>query len=186
MAAPVAPHSRPKLPTATSAWRRMARAFVMSPAPMAWATCTENPVAAAEHDPLNSHVVVDTSPMAAAASAPRLPTMAASMYCIRMDDNWAMMAGTLSIRVSCSCWRVVIGSPWRMRASRESVVIALMGFFFFSGEMRLSLSVFLLFVLWMLYVSVAGVVQRWLCTKRVKRFRPSASTLRGQAMFQRM
>lgn len=48
-------------------------------APIRWATCTENPVAAAVHTPLKSHVVVDTSPMDAEAFAPRLPTIEASM-----------------------------------------------------------------------------------------------------------
>ena len=51
---------------------------------------------AAEHTPMNSQVVVDTSPMDAEASAPRLPTMEASIYCIVMDEIWAMIDGKLS------------------------------------------------------------------------------------------
>lgn len=63
--------------------------------PIRCATCTENPVAAAAHSPQNSHVVVDTNPMEADAFAPRLPTIEASIYCIAMEDNWAITAGAL-------------------------------------------------------------------------------------------
>ena len=63
---------------------------------MQCATCTAKPVDAALHKPENNHVEVDTSPMDAEALAPRLPTMAASMYCITIDDNWATIAGILS------------------------------------------------------------------------------------------
>ena len=87
MSIPVLPQAIPKMATARSAWRTMARARAMSPAPRAWATCTENPVATAVHNPPNNHVVVDTSPMAAEALAPRLPTMAASMYCMMMEES---------------------------------------------------------------------------------------------------
>lgn len=87
MDTPVVPHIKPKIETAVMAWRRMDLALAISPAPMAWATCTAKPVDTAEHRPLNSQVVVETSPMEAEAFAPKLPTMAASMYCITMDDN---------------------------------------------------------------------------------------------------
>ena len=41
--------------------------------------------------------------MEAEAPAPRLPTMAASMYCIIMLESWAIMAGHESMAVSLSC-----------------------------------------------------------------------------------
>ena len=58
------------------------RASFISPAPILWATCTEKPVAAEVHIPQKSHVVVDTRPIDAEASAPRLPTIDASIYCM--------------------------------------------------------------------------------------------------------
>ena len=45
-----------------------------------------------------SQVDEDTRPMAAVASAPRLPTMPASMYCMAMEVSWARMAGRLKPR----------------------------------------------------------------------------------------
>ena len=85
--APATPHNKPNKPTATKACRSIVLAFRISPAPMEWATCTEKPVAAAEQVPPKSHVVVETKPMEAAALAPKLPTMAASIYCMTMEDN---------------------------------------------------------------------------------------------------
>ena len=72
-------------------------------APRRCATCTEKPVVAAEHSPQKSQSVVDMSPMDADALAPRLPTIAASMYCMATVEICAMMAGTLSRAVSLSC-----------------------------------------------------------------------------------
>lgn len=69
---------------------------------MRCAVCTENPAIAAEQVPQKSHSVVDTSPIAAESAAPRRPTMAASIYCIIIDDNWAIMAGHDSFSVSAS------------------------------------------------------------------------------------
>ena len=83
--------------TATTDCRNTRCAPSQSPAPMRWATCTEKPEAAALSSPPKSHVVVDTKPIAAEASAPRLPTIDASIYCITIDDNCATTAGTLSI-----------------------------------------------------------------------------------------
>lgn len=91
-----------------------ARAPCMSPAPIRCATCTEKPVAAAPHKPENSHVLVDTSPMEADASAPRCPTMEASIYCITMEESWAITAGTLSSIARRSFCPVVIASPRRI------------------------------------------------------------------------
>ena len=123
MEAPIAAKRRPKRPMAMNAWRKMARARSGSLAPMACATWTEKPVAAAEHNPENSHVEVDTSPMEAEASAPRLPTMDASIYCMAMEENCAKMAGTLSNTVRCSCCRSVMGRFSRIRSRRLSVLV---------------------------------------------------------------
>ena len=104
----------------------MERAQSQSSAPIRWATCTEKPVDAAAQSPQKSHVVVDTNPIEAEAFAPRLPTIAASMYCMTMAESWVTMAGTLNATVRRSCSPDVIGRPSRIRASRWSV------FFFFS------------------------------------------------------
>ena len=61
---------------------RTSRALLNSPAPIRCATWTLKPTDAAERIPPKSHVLVDISPMAAEASAPRLPTMEASIYTI--------------------------------------------------------------------------------------------------------
>ena len=90
----------------------------LSLAPRRCATCTENPVAAALHVPQKSHVVVDTNPMEAAASAPSRPTMAASMYCMAMAEICATMLGMLNSTVRRNCCRKVIGCPLRMSSSR--------------------------------------------------------------------
>lgn len=117
--APATPHNKPNKPTATKACRSTERARNMSPAPMAWATWTEKPVATAEQVPPKSHVVVDTKPMEAAAPAPKLPTIAASIYCMTMEDNCAMMAGMLNFHVKLNCWPNVMGWPLRISASRS-------------------------------------------------------------------
>lgn len=91
------------------------------PAPMRWATCTEKPEAAATHSPQKSQVVVDTNPMAAA-SAPRLPTIAASMYCMMMYETWVTTAGMLSRAVSSNCCPGVMGLPSLMRESKPLVL----------------------------------------------------------------
>ncbi len=92
---------------------------------MRWATCTENPVETEAHNPQKSHVVVDTNPMEADASAPRLPTIAASIYCMIMAESWVTMAGTLKAAVRRNCSPKVMGRPSRMRASKPSVSFAL-------------------------------------------------------------
>ena len=107
---------------ATNACLSTERALPNSPAPIWCATCTEKPVAEAVQTPQNSHVEVDTSPMDADASAPRLPTMAASIYCITMYETCARTDGMLSLAVSSSCCRRLICLPSRMRASRASVL----------------------------------------------------------------
>lgn len=127
MLAPNMASSRLKTSVPASDCSRIIRAPFRSPAPTLWATCTENPVAAAVQSPQKSHVVVDTSPMEADASAPIRPTMAASIYCMMMEDSCAIMAGTLSSTVRRSCCRKVIGRPSRIRSSNTSV------FFFAAG-----------------------------------------------------
>ena len=86
MSAPIPANIRLNIATDRMACRNTARASPSRAAPTWCATCTENPVAAALHVPQKSHVVVDTSPMLAAASAPRRPTIAASMYCMAMAE----------------------------------------------------------------------------------------------------
>ena len=60
--------------------------------------------------------------MDAASSAPKCPTIEASMYCITIDDNCASMAGTLSCAASMIWSRVLIGSPLRILAINASVL----------------------------------------------------------------
>ena len=79
-------------------WRKTLRASSFFPAPMSCATCTENPIAADMQIPPMSHVEVLTRPIAAVASLPRLPTMAASMYCMTVEVISASIAGILSSR----------------------------------------------------------------------------------------
>ena len=62
-----------------------------------------------------------TRPMEADASAPRLPTIAASMYCITMEDSWANIAGKLNLSVRLSLCEKVIGLPSFICDSRRSV-----------------------------------------------------------------
>jgi hypothetical protein len=45
-----------------------------------------------------SHVVEETSPIDAVASAPRLPTIPASIYCIAIVVSCARIAGRLKLR----------------------------------------------------------------------------------------
>ena len=84
------------------ACRRTSFASFSRSAPISCATCTENPVAAETHSPPNSQVVLETSPIAAVAAAPRLPTMDASIYCIMIELIWASTAGILSLM---TCFR---------------------------------------------------------------------------------
>ena len=81
---------------------------------MEWATWTENPTVTAEHIPQNSHRDVETRPTAAESSAPRRPTIAASMYCIRMLESWASIAGQDSEAVRRRSCVVVSGRPERI------------------------------------------------------------------------
>ena len=85
---------------ATMACRNMERDLAKSDEPIRWAIWTENPVAQADRIPQKSHVDVETRPMAADASAPRLPTIDASMYCMAMAEIWATIAGKLKSAVS--------------------------------------------------------------------------------------
>ena len=97
-------------------------AFALSFAPSRCAVCTKNPVAQASVSPPKSHEVVETSPIEADASAPRLPTMDASMNCMRMEDSCEMMAGMLSCTVSFSCCPKVIGCPF-LTSSRSLLLL---------------------------------------------------------------
>ena len=114
MEIPVTASRELKTSVAVTDWRSIFLALAKSPAPIRCATCTENPVVAAAHNPQNSHVVVETKPMEAAAFAPRLPTIEASMYCMAMEDTCAMMAGVLRYMVRRSCCFSVILFPSRI------------------------------------------------------------------------
>ena len=111
MAQPAATSSRLNIIDMVTDWRRTSRAATASFAPRRCDTCTKNPVAQAYMSPAKSHVVVDTSPIDAEASAPRLPTIEASMNCIRMEDSCEMTAGILNCTVSLNCCIKVIGRP---------------------------------------------------------------------------
>ena len=86
---------------------------------MRCATMTENPTTNALHSPPNSHVLEATSPMAAEASRPSCPTMAASMYCMTIDEICAKIAGKLSCNVSAVCCRRASGRPSRNSRRRS-------------------------------------------------------------------
>lgn len=112
----------------------------MSPAPIACATCTEKPVAAALHNPPKSHVVVDISPIDAAGAAPRLPTIEASMYCMAIDENCANIDGMLSCTVSHICCPAVIALPSLIIESSRSVLFCSVvpkSFIFLSAKVQL-------------------------------------------------
>lgn len=66
---------------------------------MEWAICTEKPIVAIEATPLKSHPLLAIRPIEAEGNAPSRPTIAASIYCMRMLDSWASMAGNDIIRV---------------------------------------------------------------------------------------
>ena len=85
---------------ATMACRNMDRDFTKSDAPIRWAIWTEKPVAQADRLPQMSHVDVESRPLAADASAPRLPTIDASMYCMAMAEIGATIAGKLKSAVN--------------------------------------------------------------------------------------
>ena len=76
--------AKPNTDVAARACLSTSLAIRNSPAPTRCATCTLNPTDAAERIPPKSHVLVDIRPIAADASAPRLPTIEASIYTITM------------------------------------------------------------------------------------------------------
>ena len=119
MAPPTAAISSPKANPAHSPCFTRFRASFSSPAPMRCATMTENPTTNALHSPPNSHVLEATSPMAAEASRPSCPTMAASMYCMTIDEICAKIAGKLSCNVSAVCCRRASGRPSRNSRRRS-------------------------------------------------------------------
>ena len=66
-----------------------------------------------------SHEVDSVMPMAADASAPMLPTIDASIYCITMEVICAKIAGILKVTTSSSCWAAVSFSPCRIRSNND-------------------------------------------------------------------
>ena len=100
-------------------------------APIFWAAWTENPVATALHRPFSSHVLVETTPIAADAPAPKFPTMAVSIYCIIMEVSCARIAGTLNRHTMDNfCPRPGSSSCRSMAASNCSFAIFLFAFIF--------------------------------------------------------
>ena len=63
------------------------RALLCSRAPRRWATCTEKPIVTIEHMPQKNHSDELMRPTEADGSAPKRPTMLASIYCMRMLDS---------------------------------------------------------------------------------------------------
>lgn len=86
----------------------MPLARACSPPPLAWAACTVKPVVRAAHSPPNSQVTLATTPAAAAASAFRWPSMAASMYCMTTEETWAHMDGSESRTTSQNSSRLFV------------------------------------------------------------------------------
>ena len=86
----------PNSTTNFSACHVTLRASLSRPAPMCWATCTENPTAAAFKKPLNIHVVLAVSPTAAVAPEPSVPTIAVSTYCTIVIMICSTIAGHAS------------------------------------------------------------------------------------------
>ena len=99
--------SRHKSPDTRSASTRPCRTTFRAPSscspPIRCATCTENPADTAYNTPLNSHVVVDTSPIAAEAFAPSAPTIAESIYCMTIVVICVRIAGRLKLHTCAIC-----------------------------------------------------------------------------------
>lgn len=100
-------------------------AWTKSLEPMRWATCTENPCAAAIANPPKIQVVVETRPMEAEGLAPRLPTIDASMNCSSTDATCAIMAGPQRYIVSRTCCPSASGSPSRILPKSISLLAAI-------------------------------------------------------------
>ncbi|MDE6257506.1 MAG: hypothetical protein K2M53_03890, partial [Muribaculaceae bacterium] len=80
------------------------------------------PTVAAEQTPQKSQRLVETSPTAAEGSAPKRPTIAASIYCIKMLDSCAMIAGHARRAVKDSRWRNVNGCPDDMSSIFKTII----------------------------------------------------------------
>ena len=105
-----------------SPWRNTCRARMKSFAPMKWAACTENPSDMALVMLLKSQVVDSTRPMLAEASAPKCPTMEASMKNIITLVICASIDGILNSTIKLSFSLVLRACPSRILASNLSVV----------------------------------------------------------------
>ena len=71
----------------------MLRVLVLFPAPMDWADCIMNPIAIAFERLPRTQVEEATSPIEALAFSPRLPTIAASIYCITIEEICVRIPG---------------------------------------------------------------------------------------------
>ena len=90
---------------------------------MKWETCTEKPIDAALITLPISHVVDSTKPILAEASAPRCPTMEASMKNIMTVVIWANIEGILKLTISLSFSFCGMGWPLRMFANSASLFL---------------------------------------------------------------
>ncbi len=111
IATPSSDMSTPAIAHATIPCRSTLRAPEKSLAPRRCAACTEKPIVNIEHTPQNSHRLLFIRPTEADSSAPRRPTIEASIYCIRIVDSWAIIAGADSLAVSAICWRRLMSAP---------------------------------------------------------------------------
>ena len=111
---PTAPRIAPVATATVMPCLRSFRAVGYDFAPISCEASTEYPVIPADPRPQKSQIVLDTIPTAAASTAPRLPTMAASMYCIKTFANCARIAGIESRITRASSSARVKDSPDRI------------------------------------------------------------------------
>ena len=107
------------------ACRSTPRASAWRSAPRYCAIWMEKAVYSPTRMPWSSQVLELTMPMAAVASAPMWPTMAASMYSMAVTTICCKMEGTLSASTTCAVSRKGMSSPRRIReesCSSESVM----------------------------------------------------------------
>ena len=112
-----------KMMPQSSEWRNTWRALPKSLAPMKWATCTEKPVAKALSRLPISQVVDSMSPMLAEASAPKCPTIEASIKNIMTVEICASMEGILKPTMRFSFSPRCMERPARIDSIRYSVFL---------------------------------------------------------------
>ena len=125
MPTPKAAAPRPRMRLKSMDCRSTPRASCWRSAPRYWAIWIENAVYSPTRMPWSSQVLELTMPMAAVASAPMWPTMAASMYSIAVTTSCSRMEGMLSASAMRAVSDSGMSSPCRIRAescSKESVM----------------------------------------------------------------